>query len=258
MATPTLDMFNLDGRVALVTGSSQGLGYAIARGLAGAGATLVINGRDAGKVASAADALRSEGHKVFEAPFDVTDPRAVDAGVDRIEREAGPIDILLNNAGIQKRMPLEDFPDDGWRDVMKTNLDSVFYVSRAVAQKMIPRRRGVIVNTCSVMSELGRPTIVPYTASKGAVKMMTKGMAAEWGKHGIRVNGIGPGYFATEMNTALVNDEKFSGWVSARTPLGRWGNPDELVGAAVYLSSDAASFVTGHVLYVDGGMTAVV
>jgi gluconate 5-dehydrogenase len=202
--------------------------------------------------------LRREGNHVFEAAFDVTDPASVNTAIDRIEGEVGPIDILVNNAGIQKRAPLEDFPDDGWRDVMTTNLDSVFYVSRAVARKMIPRQRGAIVNTCSVMSELGRPTIVPYTASKGAVKMMTKGMAAEWGKHGIRVNGIGPGYFATEMNTSLVNDEKFSAWVAARTPLGRWGNVDELVGAAIYLCSDAASFVTGHVLYVDGGMTAVV
>lgn len=255
---PTLDLFKLDGRIALVTGSSQGLGLAIARGLAGAGATVVLNGRSTEKVASAAHALRADGLGVVEAPFDVTSSAAVDPAIDRIEQMAGPIDILVNNAGIQRRKPLEDFPDSDWRDVMSTNLDSVFYVSRAVARKMIPRRRGAIVNTCSVMSELGRPTVVPYTASKGAVKMMTKGMAAEWGKHGIRVNGIGPGYFATEMNTALVQDEKFSSWVVGRTPLARWGQVDELVGAAVYLASDAASFVTGHILYVDGGMTAVV
>ncbi|MFZ4805638.1 MAG: SDR family oxidoreductase [Hyphomicrobiaceae bacterium] len=258
MSTSTLDLFRLDGRIALVSGSSQGLGHAMARGLASAGATVVLNGRDSAKVATAAEAFRQEGFKIFEAPFDVTSSAAVDAAVERIEADCGPIDILVNNAGIQRRTPLEDFTDDGWHAVMTTNVDSVFYLSRAVARRMIPRRRGSIVNTCSVMSELGRPTIVPYTASKGAVKMMTKGMAAEWGKHGIRVNGIGPGYFATEMNTALVEDEKFSSWVAGRTPLGRWGRVEELAGAAVYLASDAASFVTGHVIYVDGGITAVV
>jgi gluconate 5-dehydrogenase len=254
----TLDLFRLEGRIALVTGSSQGLGLAMARGLAGAGATVVINGRSAEKVDAAVAALTAEGLKARGATFDVTAAGPVDEAVARIEREVGPIDILFNNAGIQRRRPLDEFTDSDWRDVMATNLDSVFYLSRAVARHMIPRKRGAIVNTCSVMSELGRPTIVPYTASKGAVKLMTRGMAAEWGKHGIRVNGIGPGYFATEMNTALMNDEKFSSWVGARTPLGRWGKVEELVGAAVYLASDAASFVTGHVIYVDGGMTAVV
>jgi len=258
MSTSTFDLFRLDGRIALVSGSSQGLGHAMARGLASAGATVVLNGRDGAKVATAAEGFRQEGHKVFEAPFDVTSSAAVDAAVERIETDCGPIDILVNNAGIQRRTPLEDFTDDAWHAVMTTNIDSVFYLSRAVARRMIPRRRGSIINTCSVMSELGRPTIVPYTASKGAVKMMTKGMAAEWGKHGIRVNGIGPGYFATEMNTALVEDEKFSSWVAGRTPLGRWGRVEELAGAAVFLASDAASFVTGHVVYVDGGITAVV
>jgi gluconate 5-dehydrogenase len=182
----------------------------------------------------------------------------VSAGVARIEADHGAIDILINNAGIQRRGPFEDFPDALWDEITATNLDAVFYVSRAVGKGMVARKRGAIVNICSVMSELGRPTVVPYTATKGAVKMMTKGLAAEWGKHGIRVNGIGPGYFATEMNTALVNDAAFSAWVAGRTPLGRWGKVEELVGAAIYLCSDAASFVTGHVLMVDGGMTAVV
>jgi gluconate 5-dehydrogenase len=254
----TIDLFRLDGRIALVTGSSQGLGLAMARGLAGAGATVVINGRSSEKVDAAVAALTAEGLKVRGAAFDVTAAEPVDEAVAKIERDVGPIDILFNNAGIQRRRPLDEFTDQDWRDVMATNLDSVFYLSRAVARRMIPRKRGAIVNTCSVMSELGRPTVVPYTASKGAVKLMTRGMAAEWGKHGIRVNGIGPGYFATEMNTALINDEKFSSWVAGRTPLGRWGRVDELVGAAVYLASDASSFVTGHVIYVDGGMTAVV
>jgi gluconate 5-dehydrogenase len=163
---------------------------------------------------------------------------------------------LINNAGLTRRGPLDEITDEVWREVLSTNVDSLFYVSRAVAKSMIPRKTGAIINICSVMSELGRPTTAPYTASKGAVKMLTKGMAIDWGRHGIRVNGIGPGYFKTPLNEALIKDEKFSGWLTARTPLGRWGNLDELVGAAVFLASDAASFVTGHVLYVDGGVTS--
>jgi gluconate 5-dehydrogenase len=252
------DLFRLDGRRALVTGSTQGLGLAMARGLAAAGATVVVNGRQADKAAAAAQEMSAAGLRATASAFDVTDPAAVTAAVDAIEGSAGPIDILINNAGIQRRAPLETFSDDDWRAVMATNLDSVFHVSRAVGRHMITRRRGAIVNTCSVMSELGRPTIVPYTASKGAVKMMTRGLATEWGRHGIRVNGIGPGYFATDMNAALVADAKFSGWVESRTPLGRWGRVEELVGAVVFLSSDAASFVTGQIIYVDGGMTSSV
>jgi gluconate 5-dehydrogenase len=254
----SLDLFKLDGRVALVTGSSQGIGLALARGLAAAGATVVLNGRSAYKLATAEGKLRAEGCKVHVAAFDVTDKLAVTAAVARIEAEVGPIDILVNNAGIQRRMPLEDFPEADWREVLSTNLDSVFLVSQAVGRGMITRKRGAIVNICSLMSELGRATVVPYTASKGAVRMFTRGLATEWGRHGVRVNGIGPGYFATEMNTALVNDAKFSSWVEGRTPMARWGKVDELVGAAVYLASDAASFVTGHIIYVDGGMSVCV
>lgn len=254
MASP-LDLFRLDGRVALVTGSSGGIGEGLARGLAGAGATVVINGRTASKVASVAASIRAAGGKAHEAVFDVTDSKAAAAGVDVIERTAGPIAILINNAGIQRRAPLHEISDETWREVMATNLDSLFYVSKAVAKHMIPRAKGSIINICSVMSELGRPTVVPYTAAKGGVKMLTKGMAVDWGRHGIRVNGIGPGYFKTELNAALVADEKFSSWIAGRAPLGRWGDVDELVGAAIYLASDAASFVTGHILYVDGGMT---
>jgi gluconate 5-dehydrogenase len=250
------DKFRLNGRLALVTGSSQGIGEALALGLAEAGAAVVINGRDAAKVAKAAGAIRDKGHTVFEAPFDVTDAKAVAAGVAKIEASAGAISILVNNAGLTRRGPLDEITDEAWREVMSTNVDSLFYVSRAVAKGMIARKTGAIINICSVMSELGRPTTAPYTASKGAVKMLTKGMAIDWGKHGIRVNGIGPGYFKTPLNEALIKDEKFSAWLTARTPLGRWGNLDELVGAAVFLASDAASFVTGHVLYVDGGVTA--
>jgi gluconate 5-dehydrogenase len=252
----SLELFKLTGRRALITGSSGGIGLALAEGLAKAGASVVLNGRDAGRVATAAAPLKAQGMDVAEVAFDVTDSKAVEAAVVRIEAEIGPIDILINNAGIQRRMSLEDFPDETWTELMRTNLDSVFYVAKAVAKRMIPRKKGSMINICSVQSELGRPTIAPYAASKGAVKMLTKGMAIDWGKHGIRVNGLGPGYFATELNKALVADEKFSGWLCDRTPLGRWGQVDELVGAAVFLASDASSFVSGHVLYVDGGVTA--
>ena len=251
-----LDQFKLDGRLALITGSSAGIGLALAEGMAACGARIVLNGRDAARVAAAAGPLRAKGLEIHEMAFDVTDAAAVDKAVGRIEAEIGPIDILVNNAGIQRRMPLDEFPVATWSELMRTNLDSVFYVGASVARAMIPRKRGAMINICSVQSELGRPGIAPYTASKGAVKMLTKGMAIDWGKHGIRVNGLGPGYFATELNKALVADEKFSGWLTDRTPLGRWGNVEELVGAAVFLASDAASFVTGHVLYVDGGVTA--
>jgi gluconate 5-dehydrogenase len=252
----TQDLFRLNGRVALVTGSSAGIGYALARGLARAGARVVLNGRDSGRLETAARELRAEGLKVAEAAFDVTDRPAVTGGVERIEREIGPLAVLINNAGIQRRAPLEEFKDSDWQDVMRTNLDSAFIVGQTVARHMIPRRVGSIINICSVNSELGRPTIAPYTATKGGLKMLTKGMAVDWGKYGIRVNGIGPGYFKTELNKPLYTNEQFSAWLTGRTPLGRWGNVDELVGAAIYLASDASSFVTGHILYVDGGVTA--
>jgi gluconate 5-dehydrogenase len=251
-----MDAFKLDGRVALVTGSSAGIGEALARGLAKAGAEVVINGRRQELVDKVVQSLIDAGQKAHAAPFDVTDPQAAAVAIENIETHVGPIAILVNNAGIQRRESLEAFDEAAWRELMSTNLDSVFYVSKPVANKMIPRRRGSIINICSVQSELGRPSIAPYAASKGGLKMLTKGMAVDWGQYGIRVNGLGPGYFATELNAALVADEKFSSWLCDRTPLGRWGNVQELVGAAVFLSSDAASFVTGHVLYVDGGVTA--
>jgi gluconate 5-dehydrogenase len=250
------DLFALRGQIALITGSSTGIGYALAKGLGHAGAQIVLNGRDPGRLSEAAASLAADGLSVHEASFDVTRGDEVRAAVGRIEAEVGPIDILINNAGIQRRMPLEDFPEETWSEVIRTNLDSVFLVSQAVVRHMIPRRRGAIINVCSVQSELGRPGIAPYTAAKGGVKMLTKGMAIDWGKHGIRANGLGPGYFKTAMNAGLVANETFSGWLTGRTPLGRWGEVDELVGAAVFLASSASSFVTGHVLYVDGGVTA--
>ncbi len=250
------DLFGLSGKRALITGSSKGIGYALARGLAGAGAEIVINGRDAAKLKQAADQLEQEGAVVSTAVFDVTDAAGVKAGVEQIEKDIGQIDILINNAGMQHRTPLEDFPDEAWDMLMQTNLYSVFNVSKAVAQHMISRKGGSIINICSVQTALARPGIAPYVASKGAVANLTKGMCTDWAKHGLHVNGLAPGYFETELNEALVADREFSAWLSNRTPAGRWGRVDELVGAAVFLSSDSASFVNGHILYVDGGITA--
>ncbi|HKX40248.1 MAG TPA: SDR family oxidoreductase, partial [Burkholderiaceae bacterium] len=197
-----------------------------------------------------------DGAFVLTAPFDVTDAGAVTEAVARVEAECGPIDILVNNAGMQRRAPLEQFEQAAWNELMKTNVDSVFLVGQAVARHMIDRRRGKIINICSVQSELGRPNIAPYAASKGAVKMLTKGMAIDWGPHGIQVNGLGPGYFKTELTQALVDNAEFSQWLINRTPSRRWGDVQDLVGAAVFLASDASNFVNGHILYVDGGVTA--
>jgi gluconate 5-dehydrogenase len=252
----TANTFRLDGRIALITGSSAGIGLALARGLGQVGATVVLNGRNNEKLTVVADALRAEGLSVHSRAFDVTDALSVTAAVDDIETNIGPIEVLINNAGIQRRAPLQDFPVEDWHELMRTNLDSVFLMGQAVARKMIPRKKGKIVNICSVQSELGRPNIAPYTASKGAVKMLTKGMAIDWGPHGINVNGLGPGYFKTELNEKLVADETFNAWLIGRTPSRRWGNVEDLAGAAVFLSSDASAFVNGHILYVDGGVTA--
>ncbi len=250
-----LDTFSLASKKALVTGSSMGIGLAIARALGQAGAELVLNARDASRLARAHDTLAAEGLKVSTAQFDVTDAEAVVRSVASIE-SAGPIDILVNNAGMQIRSPLQDYDDGDWKRLMATNLDSVFFVSKAVARPMISRGHGSIINICSVMSEIGRPGVAPYTASKGAVKMLTKGMANDWGPLGLRVNGIGPGYFKTELNEKLVNDPGFSNWLVGRTPSRRWGELEDLGPAAVFLASDAARFVNGHILYVDGGITA--
>jgi gluconate 5-dehydrogenase len=247
-------LFSLKGKRALVTGSSQGIGLALAQGLAEHGAAVILNGRDPGKIEVASAELSAKGHKVSKAIFDVTSAEAVRTGIEAIEGE-GPIDILINNAGMQFRTPLEDFPIDRWEQLLTTNISSVFYVGQAVARHMIPRGRGKIINIASVQSELARPGIAPYTATKGAVKNLTRGMCADWAKHGLQVNALAPGYFKTPLNQALVDSAEFSSWLEKRTPAARWGNVEELVGAAVFLSSEASSFVNGHTLYVDGGIT---
>ncbi len=248
--------FRLDGRLALITGSSGGIGLALARGLGQAGAHLVLNGRNTGKLAEAAASLRAEGLTVHERAFDVTQAGAVQSAIEGIEREIGAIEILVNNAGMTKRTPLQDFEHADWHQIMQTNVDSAFIVGQAVARPMIARGRGRIINICSVQSELGRPGIAPYMASKGALKMLTKGMAIDWGPLGLNVNGLGPGYFKTELTEKLVNDEAFSAWLTNRTPSRRWGEVEELAGAIVFLASDASRFVNGHILYVDGGVTS--
>ncbi|MCQ1851369.1 SDR family oxidoreductase [Neorhizobium galegae] len=248
-------LFDLTGLRALVTGSSQGIGFALARGLAEHGASIVLNGRDRAKLETAAGQLKETGVTVSISDFDVTDAEAVKRGVDAIEAEVGAIDILVNNAGMQFRSPLEDFPIDRWEQLLKTNVSSVFYVGQAVARHMIGRGRGKIINIASVQSELARPGIAPYTATKGAVKNLTRGMCTDWAKHGLQINALAPGYFKTPLNQALVDSQEFSSWLEKRTPAGRWGDVEELVGAAVFLSSKASSFVNGHTLYVDGGIT---
>ncbi|MGH7076698.1 MAG: SDR family NAD(P)-dependent oxidoreductase [Acetobacteraceae bacterium] len=258
MHTEAVRLFDLTGKRALITGSGQGIGLALATGLARAGATVILNGRHPDPLEQAAQDFCVRGMTAEIAPFDVTDQEAVAAGVDRIETGHGPIDVLVNNAGIQRRALLEAFPVETWRELMRTNLDGVFFVGQAVARHMIPRRRGKIINICSVQSELGRPSIAPYAASKGAVKMLTKGMCADWAPHGLQVNGIGPGYFETELTSSLVQNAEFTNWLCRRTPAGRWGRVDELMGAAIFLASAASDFVNGQILYVDGGMTSVV
>ena len=251
----SLQLFNLSGKRALITGSSQGIGFALARGLAAAGAAIVMNGRDAAKLEAAASALRGEGFTVQSLAFDATDHNAVRAAIDGFEAAHGAIDILVNNAGMQHRGPLEDFPAEAFEKLLQTNIASVFHVGQAVARHMMARRAGKIVNISSVQSALARPSIAPYTATKGAVTNLTKGMATDWAKYGLQCNAIAPGYFITPLNKALIDDPVFSEWLAKRTPAGRWGNVDELVGACIFLASEASSFVNGTVIFVDGGIT---
>jgi gluconate 5-dehydrogenase len=251
-------LFDLTGRVALVTGSSRGIGLTLARGLAQAGATIVLNGVDVARLERAVADCRAAGYAAHAAAFDVTNPDAVGEAIAHVEEAVGPIEILVNNAGLQIRHPLQDFPIQDWNTLMAVNVGGVFLVSQAVARRMIGRGHGKIISIGSMQSELARPSIAPYTASKGAVKNLVKGMCTEWAKYGIQSNGIGPGYFATEMTQALVDNPEFDAWLRNRTPAQRWGDVKELIGAVVFLASDASSFVNGHMLYVDGGMLACV
>ncbi|MEM6381968.1 MAG: SDR family oxidoreductase [Pseudomonadota bacterium] len=252
----SLSLFDLNGQRALVTGSSQGIGLALAKGLADAGARIVLNGRNEKKLATAANQLRDGGAEVDELPFDVTDHTAVRAAIDAYEADKGPITILINNAGMQHRTTLEDFPPEAFERLLQTNIASVFHVGQACARHMIGRGAGKIVNICSVQTALARPGIAPYTATKGAVANLTKGMATDWAKHGLQCNGLAPGYFDTPLNKALVDDPDFSSWLANRTPAGRWGEVEELVGTCIFLSSAASSFVNGTTVFVDGGITA--
>lgn len=252
----SLELFNLAGKRALITGSSQGIGFALAQGMAAAGAEIVLNGRSAAKLAEAQEALSLKGAMTYALPFDVTDHGAVRDAIDAFEAQTGPIDILVNNAGMQHRAPLEEFPADRFEALLQTNIASVFHVGQAVARHMIARGSGKIINICSIQTALARTSIAPYTATKGAVANLTKGMATDWAPHGLQCNGIAPGYFDTPLNAALVSDPDFTAWIEKRTPAGRWGQLPELVGAAIFLGSNASSYVNGTVIYVDGGMSA--
>ena len=253
-----MNLFDLSGRTALITGASRGIGFAIAEALAAAGARVILNGRSASSLDETAQRLRQSGAQVETSVFDVTNTAQAVAAIQLIEESIGPIDILVNNAGIQRRAPLDQFKDSDWRELMATNLDSVYYVSKAVAPHMIARGRGKIINIGSVQCELARPGIAPYTASKGAVKNLTKGMCADWARHGLQINAIGPGYFSTPLNKALVEDPVFDEWLRKRTPAGRWGKLQDLHGVAVFLASGASDFINGQTIYVDGGILSVI
>ncbi|GAA4394093.1 SDR family oxidoreductase [Tsukamurella soli] len=251
--------FDLSGRTALVTGSSRGIGRRLAEGLSAAGATVVVHGRSAVAASAAAEQIAGRtGNPVFAEAFDVTDEDGVDGGLSRIEARHGVPDILVNNAGMQLRAPITEFTAADWNTLVATNLTSAFLLSRRVAAGMIARGSGRIVNIGSVQSQLARPGIAPYSATKGGIVMLTKGLCADLAPHGITVNSLAPGYFATELTKALVDDAEFSAWVAGRTPAGRWGDVGDLVGPLVFLASEASAFVNGQILYVDGGMTAVV
>lgn len=254
--TSGIQLFDLTGKRVLITGSSQGIGLTLARGLGEAGASIVINGRNAEKLASASKTLNDQGVTANELPFDVTDHKAAKTAIAFAHSTFGDIDVLINNAGMQHRTPLEEFDSVVFNQMLQTNIASVFNVGQAVAKHMIARGRGKIINIASVQTALARPGIAPYTATKGAVANLTKGMATDWAQYGLQVNAIAPGYFDTPLNAALVKDKEFSTWLEKRTPAGRWGQLDELIGAGIFLSSDASSFINGHTLFVDGGITA--
>ncbi len=253
----SLSLFDLTGKTALVTGSSRGLGRAFADGLAGAGARVVLNGVNEERLADAAAEMQAAGHEVLTCAFDVTDEAAIVAAFNGFDNDGIEIDILINNAGIQFRKPMLELQTSDWQRVVDTNLTSAFVIGREAAKRMAVRGRGKIINIGSLTSELARATVAPYTVTKGGIKMLTKAMAAEWGELGIQANAIGPGYMVTDMNEALINNPEFDAWVKARTPMRRWGKPEELAGTAIYLASEASNYVSGQIIYADGGMISV-
>jgi gluconate 5-dehydrogenase len=247
-------LFDLTGRIALVTGASRGIGLALARGLAEAGARVVLNGRDAGRLAPAAAGLAEQGLAAETAAFDVADAAAVERAVAVVEDRIGPIHVLVNNAGISRRGPAAEMPDGAWREVMATNLDAVFFAARAVGRRMVARGAGKLINVGSALGERARANAAPYVASKGAVHLLTRALCAEWAGRGVQVNALAPGWVETELTRPLSGDPEFAEAVRRRTPAGRWGRVEDLVGAAVFLAAPASDFVNGHVLVVDGGM----
>lgn len=253
-------LFDLTGKIAVVTGATHGLGMAMASGLASAGATLVINGNSSQeKIDTAVNWYRGKGFNAFGYKFNVTDEDQVIAAVEQIEKDHGPIDILINNAGIIKRTPLLEMSLEDFEEVIKIDLTGVFTMTRPVARKMVERRQGKIINICSMMSELGRNSVGAYAAAKGGLKMLTKNMATEWAKYNVQVNGIGPGYFATSQTEPIrVDGHPFNDFIINRTPAAKWGDPDDLQGATIFLASKASDFVTGQIVYVDGGILATI
>jgi len=252
------ELFNLQGKIALITGSGRGIGYTLAEGLGRAGSTVILNDIDSDCLTKSAEILNDKGVKVHSSLFDVRNESDIQARVQSIEEDIGPIDILVNNAGIQIRGPLENFKLADWQNLIDINLTGAFLTAKAVVSGMIRRKAGKIINICSIQSELARPTIAPYTAAKGGLKMLTRGMATDWGTYNIQVNGIAPGYFKTEMTQKLYEDKAFDAWLCARVPANRWGDPAELVGAAIFLASKASDYVNGHIIFVDGGLRACV
>lgn len=252
----TKNIFSVEEKIILITGSSRGIGFTLARAFGANGAKVILNGRDKTTLSQSVKSLETLGYQVYTSEFNVYDESHVQKEVNRIEKTIGPIDVLINNAGIQKRAPLESLSLDDWNDVLKVNLTGAFIASREVVKRMMMRESGKIINICSLMSEIGRTTTAAYAASKGGLKMLTRAMTVEWAKYNIQVNGIGPGYFITEMTQKLADDKDFGSWLKKRTPAGRWGDPDELTGIAIFLASDASSFVNGQVIYVDGGLLA--
>jgi gluconate 5-dehydrogenase len=252
------DMFNLEGKITLITGSGRGIGYTLAEGLGMAGSTIILNDIDDDRLTKSVKNLKEKKINVYGSVFDVTDEDNVHQQITHIVQDIGPIDILINNAGITIRGPLEDFLLEDWKRIIDINLTGAFITSKSVVRGMIKRKQGKIINICSVQSKLARPTIAPYTASKGGIKLLTQGMATDWGKYNIQINGIAPGYFKTELTKKLYEDKEFDAWLCARTPANRWGDPVELVGSAIFLASKASDYVNGHVLFVDGGLTGCV